>query len=246
MTAVDAPHVAHPEQFSFAELAQRIAAAAVAFRRAGVQNGDVVALFAENSPRWLVADQGVMRAGAADAVRGAAAPVEELRYILDDCRATALVVQNAALWERLALTPQRVRLRFVLQLEEPAEVVGWEAFLQSAAGQPSLTPTHGRDQVATVLYTSGTTGQPKGSADPRQPAASDALPGLCGLPGPGLPVLSVLPIWHAYERSASYYFLSCACTRPTHDQTAQKGSAAGAAHRDGHRAAPVGGRAGRF
>ncbi len=32
-------------------------------------------------------------------------------------------------------------------------------------------------------------------------------------PAPGSPVLSVLPIWHAYERSASYYFLSCACTQ---------------------------------
>ena len=165
VTAVDAPHAAHPERFSFGELAQRIASAAVAFRRAGVQNGDVVALFAENSPRWLVADQGLMRAGAADAVRGAAAPVEELRYILEDCRATALVVQNAALWERLALTPQqRSSLRFVLQLEgEPADgVVGWDAFLQSALGQPALTSSHGRHQLATVLYTSGTTGQPKG------------------------------------------------------------------------------------
>ena len=94
--------------------------------------------------RRLVADQGLMRAGAADAVRGAAAPVEELRYILEDCRATALVVQNIALWERLALTAeQRSRLRFVLLLEgDPADgVLGWEPFLQSAAGHPKRGPS---------------------------------------------------------------------------------------------------------
>ena len=217
VTAVDAPHAAHPERFSFGELAQRIASAAVAFRRAGVQNGDVVALFAENSPRWLVADQGLMRAGAADAVRGAAAPVEELRYILEDCRATALVVQNAALWERLALTPQqRSSLRFVLQLEgEPADgVVGWDAFLQSALGQPALTSSHGRHQLATVLYTSGTTGQPKGVPLTHANLLHQMRSLACvAYPAPGSPVLSVLPIWHAYERSASYYFLSCACTQ---------------------------------
>ena len=215
--AVDAPHAAHPERFSFGELAQRIAAAAVAFRRAGVQNGDVVALFAENSPRWLVADQGLMRAGAAAAVRGASAPVEELAYILEDCQATALVVQNAALWERLALTPQqRSRLRFVLQLEgEPADgVMGWEAFLETAVGQPSLIPSHGRQQVATLLYTSGTTGRPKGVPLTHANLLHQMRSLACvAYPPPGSPVLSVLPIWHAYERSASYYFLSCACTQ---------------------------------
>ena len=156
IAAVDAPHAAHPERFNFGELAERIATAAAAFRRHGVKDGDVVALFAENSPRWLVADQGLMRAGAADAVRGASAPVEELRYILSDCRATALVVQNADVWRRLALPPeQRAQLRFVLQLEgEPAEgAMGWEAFLASGAGLDPVGPAGGRDAVATVLYT---------------------------------------------------------------------------------------------
>ena len=115
ITALDAPHATHPEQFSFGELAERIATAAAAFDAKGVRKGDVVALFSENSPRWLVADQALMRCGAADAVRGASAPVEELRYILEDSKATALVVQNADLWRRLALTPaQRTRLKVVV------------------------------------------------------------------------------------------------------------------------------------
>ena len=217
IAAVDAPHVAHPERFNFGELAERIATAAAAFRRHGVNDGDVVALFAENSPRWLVADQGLMRAGAADAVRGASAPVEELRYILSDCRATALVVQNADVWRRLALPPeQRAQLRFVLQLEgEPAEgAMGWEAFLASGAGLDPVCPAGGRDAVATVLYTSGTTGQPKGVPLTHANLLHQMSSLACvAYPEPGAPVLSVLPIWHAYERSASYFFLSCGCTQ---------------------------------
>ncbi|MDC3044171.1 AMP-binding protein [bacterium] len=217
IAAVDAPHAAHPERFNFGELAERISTAAAAFRRHGVEEGDVVALFAENSPRWLVADQGLMRAGAADAVRGASAPVEELRYILMDCQATALVVQNAEVWRRLALPPnQRAQLRFVLQLEgEPAEgSIGWEAFLASGAGLDPVAPAGGRDAVATVLYTSGTTGQPKGVPLTHANLLHQMSSLACvAYPEPGAPVLSVLPIWHAYERSASYYFLSCGCTQ---------------------------------
>ena len=215
--ALDAPHAAHPERFNFAELAERISLAAAAFRCHGVQSGDVVALFAENSPRWLVADQGLMRAGAADAVRGASAPVEELRYILEDSKAVALVVQNAALWTRLDLpAQQRQQLRFVLQLEgDPVDgVLGWEAFLAAGVGAEPLVPGGGREAVATLLYTSGTTGQPKGVPLTHANLLHQMHALACvAYPPPGSPVLSVLPIWHAYERSASYYFLSCACTQ---------------------------------
>ena len=116
--AVDAPHAAHPERFSYRELAARIATTAEGLRQLGIDSGDVVGLFAENSPRWLVMDQGLMRAGAISAVRGAAAPVPELHYILQDSAAVALVVQNADLLRRLDLTDaQRARLRCVIQLE---------------------------------------------------------------------------------------------------------------------------------
>ena len=95
--AVDAPHAAHQERFTYAELEARIRAVAAALRALGVGPGDVVGLFAENSPRWLVMDQGLMRAGATSAVRGAAAPVPELQYILEDSASVALVVQNLSL-----------------------------------------------------------------------------------------------------------------------------------------------------
>ena len=79
--ALEAPHGQPPERLSFRELHRQIGTAAAGFTSLGVRHGDVVALFAENGPRWLVADQGLMAAGAADAVRGSGAPEEELLYI---------------------------------------------------------------------------------------------------------------------------------------------------------------------
>ena len=221
--AVDAPHAAHPERLSYQELAERIDQASAAFRSLKIGSGDVVGLFAENSPRWLVADQGLMRAGAIDAVRGAAAPVEELRYILEDSSAVALVVQTADLLQRLQLPAElQERLRFVLVLEgsAPAGALDFDTFLGLADGQEAPDPITGRDRAsapdttATILYTSGTTGRPKGVPLTHANLLHQMRSLACVTrPEPGSPVLSVLPIWHSYERSAEYYFFSCACSQ---------------------------------
>ncbi|MEA5413230.1 AMP-binding protein, partial [Synechococcus sp. BA-120 BA3] len=219
--ALEAPHSRHPETLRYGELRRAIDRAAAAFADLGVGAGDVVALFAENGPRWLVADQGLMRAGAADAVRGSAAPVEELRYILEDAGAVGAVLESAALLERLALDgPALQRLRFIVLLEGEAPAVPlplpcltWDDLLQRGAASPLPPfPTGGPGRLATLLYTSGTTGQPKGVPLSHANLLHQLRTlGVAVSPSPGDHVLSVLPIWHAYERTAEYFLLSCGC-----------------------------------
>jgi long-chain acyl-CoA synthetase len=227
--ALEAPHQHPPEALSYRQLRQGIEAAATAFAALGVAAGDVVALFAENGPRWLLADQGLMRAGAADAVRGSAAPPEELRYILADSGAIALVVESAALLEKLALdASQRARLRFVLVLEGEAGAgwpspdgdpdsaaappcLSWHQLLERAGGAAAPAwPSGGAQRLATLIYTSGTTGEPKGVPLSHANLLHQVRQlGVAVAAQPGERVLSVLPIWHAYERSAEYFLFSC-------------------------------------
>jgi len=226
--ALEAPHAAEPESFSYRQLQQGIEQLAAAFASLGVVAGDVVALFAENGPRWLLSDQGLMRAGAADAVRGSAAPLEELRYILQDCGAVGLVVESAALLEQLALEGELAApLRFVVVLEgaaPPADAgdglppcLSWAALRRRgeealAAGRPAPMPPADAQRLATILYTSGTTGQPKGVPLSHANLLHQLRHfGVAVAPEPGDRVVSVLPIWHSYERSAEYFLLSCGC-----------------------------------
>ncbi len=219
--AVDAPHCAIPERFSYSELASKISIAAEAFKNCGIKSGEVVAIFAENSPRWLICDQGIMRLGAANAVRGTSAPIEELKYILEDSGAIGLVVQNQDLLEELSLANNQLdRLKVVIQLEgsSSGRVLEWDDFLSKGSQKAAITLTNDwlndtRD-IATILYTSGTTGKPKGVPLSHANFLHQIRSLACvANPPVGSPVLSVLPIWHAYERSAEYYFFTCGCTQ---------------------------------
>ena len=72
-----------------------------------------------SGPRWLIAYQGLMRVGAANAVRGSSAPVQELRYIFDDSRSVGLIIQSSQFWEDLSLSEaEKGKLKFILQIEK--------------------------------------------------------------------------------------------------------------------------------
>ncbi|HEY9819976.1 MAG TPA: long-chain fatty acid--CoA ligase [Candidatus Sericytochromatia bacterium] len=180
-----------------------------------------VALFADNSPRWMIADQGIMTAGAANVVRSAQAEGEELLYILANSGSIALVAENLALLKKLqaSLNDLPIQLVVLLSEEEPTadetlKVVNYSQ-LMAAGVSHQLTPvSQNRETLATLLYTSGTTGKPKGvmlthgNLLHQVRTYTDVL-----VPQPGSRVLSILPTWHAYERSVEYYILSQGCTQ---------------------------------
>ena len=82
------------EKFSYSELANLITKVSISFQNYGIVKGDVVTLISENSPRWLIADQGLMRIGAVNAVRGINSPSVELEYIIEHSNSVGLIVQS--------------------------------------------------------------------------------------------------------------------------------------------------------
>ena len=70
------------EEFNYSQLNKKITKASKGFFNLGLQRGEVVSVISENSPRWLIADQAIMRIGAINAVRGCNSPAIEIEYIL--------------------------------------------------------------------------------------------------------------------------------------------------------------------
>ncbi|MBF2028048.1 MAG: long-chain fatty acid--CoA ligase [Oscillatoriales cyanobacterium C42_A2020_001] len=220
-TALHAPHLKPAIKLTFTQLYEQIKQCASGLQVLGIQPGDRICLFADNSPRWLVADQGMMMAGAVNAVRSSQADKDELLFLLQDSGSIALFVEDLATFNKLRDRLTQLPLRFVVLLsdESPLENAGLKMLnfsqLMELGATQSLQPLNrGREDLATLIYTSGTTGKPKGAmlSHGNLMHQVETL-GAVVQPKLGDRVLSILPTWHAYERSAEYFLLSQGCTQ---------------------------------
>ncbi|MEO0519955.1 MAG: AMP-binding protein, partial [Cyanobacteria bacterium P01_A01_bin.116] len=218
------PHSNPETKYTYRELAAAIKQFASGLQALGVQPGEAIALFSENRPRWMVADQGIMTAGAIDAVRGANSETSELLFILDNSDSIGLVVQDISVLSKIASALPGKGLRFVILLTDEAadletdlggaRLMNFSELMAMGAEQAYAPVKFDRDRLATLMYTSGTSGTPKGVMLSQSNLLSQ-IAGACSVVnvGPGKKVLSILPIWHCYERSFEYFTLSQGCTQ---------------------------------
>lgn len=218
--ALDSAHTKPTVSLTYKELFAQIQQFASGLHAFGVKPGQKVALFADNSPRWFIADQGIMAAGAANAVRSSKAEKQELLYIFEDSDSTSLVVEDLKTLAKLRPELDNLELDVIVLLSEetppediPHQVVNF-AKLMDAAKEHQLQPVRQDKQtLATLIYTSGTTGQPKGV----MLTHGNLLHQVFNLTviikaDVGDRIVSILPSWHAYERSAEYFLLAQGCT----------------------------------
>eukprot|EP00892_Ulva_mutabilis_P000378 jgi/Ulvmu1/10340/UM061_0023.1 len=220
------PHHPGSVSYTYSELYRIMLDCAAGLAALGAQHGDIIGHFADNSARWLIADQAVMLNGAANAVRGASTPPAELSSIVRSARCGAAVVQDAAVLRRLlpALRGAGGALRFVVVLwgtveaELAAEcgvpVVLFDEVVERgresiAAEEWQPCPAMPRDSVATLVFTSGTASAPKAAALSHANILYqvETFPHFLEV-APGESALSLLPPWHIYERTVAYYLLS--------------------------------------
>ena len=219
--ALHDPHAKPTVEISYQDLSTQIEQFASGLQALGIKSQAKIALFADNSPRWFIADQGIMTAGAVDVVRSAGAEQQELIYILENSDSTALVVENLKTLDKLVSELANLPIALVVLLSDetpPSDgkiaTHNYQQLMKLGQNSQLQPVQQQRDTLATLLYTSGTTGKPKGVMLTHgnllhqvnyvktvfQPQAGDKI-------------LSILPSWHAYERAAEYFFLSQGATQ---------------------------------
>ena len=181
--------------------------------REGLRPGDRVAVALPNGIDWVCFDLAALSLGLVDVPLYLSDSSGSMAYILADSGARLLLLDSQATW--CALTPHRdafADLERVLCAAGPVTATADAGLLKSLAdwlpdqGVAGSKPDIGADDLATIVYTSGTTGPPKGVMLSHRNLLWDAeAVARTVMPLPADVFLSFLPLTHCFERTLGYY-----------------------------------------
>ncbi|MBF9014156.1 MULTISPECIES: long-chain fatty acid--CoA ligase [unclassified Oceanispirochaeta] len=204
---------------TFKEVFSKISAIAWSLDNLGIKKGDHIGLISDNRSEWLITDLAIVSLGAADVPRGCDTMAQEMSYILGFSECRISVLENAKQLEKIvSMKKDLPDLKTIILLDKPEtlpkspwKVLYYEDLLKKGMDKTSddfiaskIAEGEGED-LCTLIFTSGTTGEPKGvmlshNNFLHQVQNIDKVANL----EVGDIWLSVLPVWHSFERVIQY------------------------------------------
>ncbi len=188
-----------------------------AMMRVGIEKGDRVAIMSPNAPEWVYCDLGAMAAGGLSVPVYHTEGLDTILHILKDSGSRLLFIHSALIAKDiLARRDELPQLKKIVLLYDDEATMGVQTLADFLTGgdevpfeelERRLVQT-GAEEIATIVYTSGTTGAPKGVCLTHRNILSNLEACADTFPiGPGDECLSFLPLSHVFERVDGYYFM---------------------------------------
>ncbi|HLG13787.1 MAG TPA: long-chain fatty acid--CoA ligase [Blastocatellia bacterium] len=211
------------KSLSYGEAARRVRELALGLYALGLRKGDRVAIWSENRPEWNIADLASLALGAVDVPIYTTQSRRHVEYILSDSASRAIFVSAPFLADALTVKENVPSIEWVILFDDSSPagnagpVVHAEGLIDRGRAlygeQPALYETlwrdAGPDELATLLYTSGTTGEPKGVMLTHKNLTSNAINSCrwLDLDGRRDVALTYLPFSHIFERGVIYLYI---------------------------------------
>lgn len=204
---------------------------ACALKSFGIKRGDLVGLMADNRREWLITDLALLALGAADVPRGCDSMGTEIRFILEFTGCKVCFFENERQLSKVLENIEEVpELTDAILFDSPDELTMERAALQGirvhkfiefedegkkstdaqrAEIEAEIAKTESSD-LATIIFTSGTTGTPKGVMLTHDNfiAQCEVIHEVLTTAREGDLWLSVLPVWHIMERAYNYFIIA--------------------------------------
>ncbi|GGC03881.1 AMP-dependent synthetase [Novosphingobium endophyticum] len=209
---------------SWAEAARQVCLIAASLRRMGLEPGDRVLIVSENRPEWCLADLAIMAAGCVTVPTYTTNTTRDHMHILENSGARATIVSNAKLARPLLSGIIQTDLcRHVIGMEPVPSIQGatyavhrWDELLEGDAVQAraeveARLASFTRQDLACIIYTSGTGGAPRGVRQHHGMLLSNVAGAVEIIDDdfgrdPSEIFLSFLPLSHAYEHTGGQFF----------------------------------------
>lgn len=201
---------------SHVELREAVTNACRGILSSGLVKGDRIALLSENRIEWVIADLAILSAGCVNVPIHTTLPTAQIEHILRNVEARAIFVSTREQFDKLKHLRNRVpSLLGVFSfdgIEGEPEAETFESLMEEGkAFRDDLSyeeriATIDKNDWASIIFTSGTTGEPKGAVLTHRNFVSNAA--ACGAAfevGPEDRTLSMLPLSHVLERTGGYY-----------------------------------------
>ncbi len=199
------------------EIAARMCALARGLRTLGVERGDRIVIVSENRPAWMIGDLAIMAVGAITVPAYTTSTEDDLLYLLEHSDAAGAIVSKEVFGGRVAAAMRQIKRPFFLISLEPVstdrgdsiDLRCWaDIIAEGEADHTNIVEEASklqRGDTACIIYTSGTSGRPKGvmlSHGALLHNCAGAIDALWDLGPDDNVFLSFLPLAHAYEHTA--------------------------------------------
>ncbi|MBL8993715.1 MAG: long-chain fatty acid--CoA ligase, partial [Spirochaetia bacterium] len=181
----------------------------------GLSKGDRIATLSNNRPEWNFLDLGMLQIGVIHIPIYPNASDSDLAFILADAKVSHVFVSNGELYARVKKTSEGIPgIRGIHSFDAVTGAAHFSEVVDAGKKQPnpalvgSIQKSIGPNDLATILYTSGTTGNPKGVMLSHENLISNfKAMGLVADMKSHWKALSFLPLNHVYERMLTYLYL---------------------------------------
>jgi len=198
--------LAGEEEFLYKQAFRMISDLAGGFLALGLEPGDRAMLISGNRPEWILTSLALNCAGIIDVPRGEKASDGELNYIIKHSAPKMIIVEDEKSYDRIKDIKRHGAIISIEKIKGLKSIGNVRYRGKKYKGNlPELTP----DTVATHLYTSGTTGEPKAAELTHGNYISNVIACEKKLKlSENDRGMSLLPLWHVFERLVEYVFLS--------------------------------------
>jgi long-chain acyl-CoA synthetase len=197
---------------TYEQLDESVDSIAAGMQKIGIKKGDRIAIVSYNRPEWVMSDLAAMKCGGIVVplynTPGHILPASAIKYIINDSKTRLIFVEDMEIYSVIQeVAKDMPSVKNIILFDAKTGGEGYTSFddLKKTGGRSS-PETVLPDDVATIVYTSGTTGEPKGVMLTHRNITSNAFAAIehCGFTSNDS-VLSYLPLAHMFERTCGYY-----------------------------------------